>query len=158
MSKTGTCIIAAFFLFTIPHAASAEKPSEESVRKLMDSSGASSIGQEILDQIIPELRRFMPEAPDSFWEDVRKEIDTEGLLKKIIPVYQENLSAKDVDAIAAFYRTEAGANMVKAQVVIMGESYRLGEEWGKEVVQDVLRMLRARGEGDAGESEKPATE
>ncbi len=142
MLRIGMLSLIFLVTFMIPRAVHAESPSEESVRKLMESSGTSDMGREILDQIIPELKQLLPQAPKTFWYEVRQKIDTEGLVKKIIPVYQRHLTAEDVKAINEFYQTDAGRNLVNAQAKIMGESYKIGEEWGQEIVEKVVIMYQ----------------
>ena len=126
----------------------AEPASRESILKLLDASGSGELGLDLADEIIPELKAMLPDAPSRFWIEVRAEIAADSLVEQLIPVYQKYLTAKDVDAIAAFYTTPAGKKLLEAQPLITEETFRLSEKWGEHVVEQVI--LKYQREVQAG--------
>lgn len=159
MSKVWMFVALVIVSLAVPRTVLAETPSEESVRELMNSMGTSSFGEEIMEQILPELQYMLPGATDSFWDDVRKEVGTEDLIRKLIPVYQKHLTAADVQAINAFYKTEAGAKLIQVQDLITQETYAVGEEWGRELVEKVVLMYHKWNQGaDTDTEAAPAQE
>lgn len=127
--------------------ARAEVPTEQSILTLMQATDVGNLGDEIVNEMLPELQRMLPNAPDRFWEDVRSSINADHLIKQIIPIYQKYLTAEDVAAINAFYQTPAGQKLVEVQGVIMEESYQIGEDWGRQVVEEVMRKYQTEVQG-----------
>ncbi|WP_019613903.1 DUF2059 domain-containing protein [Psychromonas ossibalaenae] len=121
-----------------PYSAVAKPASAESVKTLMHASGPDSLGMQMLNRMIPSLKKMLPQAPDSFWTDAVSEIDVDEVENRIIPVYQKYLTEEDIQAINAFYNTPAGKKIIKIQPNIVRESYAIGQEWGKKTAQKIL--------------------
>ena len=137
-------ILTLFFIASPGHAAEATK---ESVQKLMQNSGAGEMGVGIVDEMLPELKKMLQGAPDSFWEDIRAEINPEDLVNLVVPIYQKYLTEEEVQAINDFYNSPAGKKLVGVQASIMEESFQAGQQWGQEIVQKVINKYREEVEG-----------
>lgn len=137
-------VAAAIAITALSTPAYAEVPSEESILKLMQATDAGNLGTEIIDSILPELRKMLPKAPDTFWQEIKSNINAKSLAKRIIPIYQKYLTAEDVAAINAFYQTPAGQKLVDVQGPIMEESYQAGEEWGRQIVEGVIKKYQSQ--------------
>ena len=124
--------------------AQAAEPTTASVQKLMELTGASEMAQQLLDQIVPHMRKMTPDAPAEFWSDFRNRVDTKALMAKMIPVYQRTLDQATVDALVKFYGSPAGQAFIKAQPTIMAESMKIGEAWGMALGQQIAKELQAR--------------
>ncbi len=124
--------------------ANAEKPSTESVEKLMRTTQSEQLAQQMFKQTMAMLKTRLTKAPEEFWQELEKESGAEGLVKLLIPVYQKNLSQEDVDAITAFYNTPAGKNLIAAQPKIMQESMMIGQQWGQEIAQKAIANYKAK--------------
>jgi len=128
--------------------ASAEPAKKESIKLLMEKTGAGDIGKQMLNQMIPALKSMIPNAPENFWKDMMQEINSEQMIDLIIPVYQKHLSEKDVRAINAFYDTNAGKKLISAQPLIMQESMILGQQWGREIAGNIIEKYKIQTETD----------
>lgn len=129
-------VITATVLFAQP--VHAQQASREEVLSLMAVMGLDSLGKEITDELMPELKAMLPEAPEKFWNEVRGKLNASKLVEQMIPIYQRYLTSADIAAIMEFYSTPSGKKLVQFQDRITQESYRLGEEWGAFVVEQVI--------------------
>jgi hypothetical protein len=142
MNKFSHCaaVVAVFFLS--PVATNAEPASSDSIKALMRLTGSSEMGMQMMSQMVPALKKTMPDAPESFWSDVMSEINTHEIEDLIIPVYQKHLTESDIQSINSFYQTEAGKNLIKVQPAIMQESMAIGQQWGQKIAKQVLHKYQ----------------
>lgn len=121
----------------------AEPAKTESVQKLMNISGAGELGEMMMSQLMPALKQSIPDASDEFWQDVTAEMDFDQLIASIIPVYQQQLTENDIQAILQFYTTPAGKKLISSQPVIMQQSMQIGQQWGQSVFMKVMEKHQA---------------
>lgn len=134
-----------FALSLMPIYAWSETPkpaSKESIQTLMQTTGAENMAQQMASQIIPMLKKLVPEAPDSFWDDFFKEINAEQINELVIPIYQKYLTEQDVQAINAFYQSPAGQKLIRVQPQISKESMVAGQLWGQQIAQKVIKKYQ----------------
>lgn len=122
--------------------AHADPASAESLKKLMQATGAGQMGKQVANQMIPSLKRMMPDASEQFWIEVRAEINGDELEDLIIPVYQKHLTEADVEALNAFYQTPAGRKLISIQPDIMRESLVISRLWGQKLAQRIIDKYR----------------
>ncbi len=122
---------------------SAKPASEKSIREFMDVTGSGELGIQVMNQMIPSLKQLAPDAPDSFWDDFRKEVSADELISLIVPVYQKHFTEDDMKALIAFYKSEAGKKYVSKLPAISQESMQLGQNWGQQLAQKVLQKYSA---------------
>ncbi len=120
----------------------AETPSKESVVKLIKLTGADKMGDLMLDQMIPAMRQGMPNAPEGFFTEFRKEAKVSDLIEMVIPIYQKYLTQSDVEQLNTFYATDVGQKLIKMQPMLMQESMQVGQEWGKAAAQRASMTLQ----------------
>ncbi|MCA9403639.1 MAG: DUF2059 domain-containing protein [Candidatus Omnitrophica bacterium] len=131
----GTTLITVL-TFALP--AFAQDASPEEVIELMEISGMGGLGEELVNELMPELKAMLPDAPPRFWQEVRNNINTAELIEKIIPIYQKLLTSADIQAILKFYDTPVGRKLLSVQGQVSAESYYLGQEWGQFIVEQVV--------------------
>ncbi|WP_427983730.1 DUF2059 domain-containing protein, partial [Agarivorans sp.] len=124
-----------FFPSALIHA---EPARPESIKALMQLSGSGQMGMQMMQQLLPALKRMVPDAPESFWVDVMADVNADEMENMVIPVYQKYLSEADVQAINRFYQTEAGQKLISVQPAIMQESMAIGQQWGQQIARQVL--------------------
>ena len=56
----------------------------EAVRELLQLTGSANLGKQVMAQMIPELRKAMPDIPDSFWTDFMAEVKTAELVVLVV--------------------------------------------------------------------------
>lgn len=121
---------------------SAQPATKESIQTLMQTTGAENMAQQMASQIIPMLKKLVPEAPDRFWDDFFKEINAEQINELIIPIYQKYLTEQDVQAINAFYQSPAGQKLIRVQPQISKESMIAGQLWGQQIAEKVIAKYK----------------
>ena len=136
-------------ILVAPFCVFSEEASEESIRALMQRSGAGDMGLQVMNQLVPALKQMAPDAPEEFWQNFMAEFSADELIQLTIPVYQKHLSQDDIDALNKFYDTAAGQNMIKAQPMIMQESMIIGQAWGQGIAKKVLEKYQAQTEAQA---------
>ena len=136
--------LAMCFSVAIAMPVAAEQAKPESIKKLLQVSGAGELGVQMMSQMIPALKNVIPDAPDSFWDDVMQEVNAKELEDMLIPVYQKHLTEDDVKALSQFYASEVGQKMIKSQPAIMQESMVLGQQWGQRLAQKIVQRYESQ--------------
>ena len=116
----------------------AEPATRESVKALMQASGAGEMGVQMMNQMLPALKKMIPEAPESFWADIMSEVSPDDIEDMVIPVYQKYLTEADIQAINKFHQSAAGKKLIRVQPAIMQESMTIGQQWGQNLAKQVL--------------------
>ncbi len=135
ITKYLSLIIVSIF-FSMP--VLSEPATSKSIKQLMVKTGAGNMSVQMMNQMIPALRRMIPDAPDKFWKDVMAEVNPDSMENMVIPIYQKHFSEKDIKAINAFYDTPAGKKFIRVQPAIMQESMAVGQQWGKQLARKIL--------------------
>ena len=124
---------------------SISKPAtEDSIKSLMQRTSAGDLSVQMMNQMIPALKKMIPNAPEKFWADVMSEVDGDSIVNMTIPVYQKYLTEEDVIAINIFYSSPAGKKLISVQPAIMQESMMIGQEWGQNIAKQVLAKYEAQ--------------
>ncbi|MCP4274395.1 MAG: DUF2059 domain-containing protein [Gammaproteobacteria bacterium] len=124
----------------------AETASKKSVKMLMERTGAGNMGVQMMNQMLPALKKMVPDAPEKFWTDVMAEMNANQIIELVIPVYQKHLTEQDIKEIIAFYNSAAGKKLIRVQPAIMQESMALGQQWGQETARNVINKYKAQSE------------
>jgi hypothetical protein len=131
------------FADTNVEASRVEGASVASVKELMDKTGTGEIAIQAMNQMLPVIKKMVPEASEEFWAEFMKEVKPDELVTMIIPIYQKHFSQQDIDAVNAFYDTKAGKNFIQSQPLIMQESMVVGQAWSQSIVQKVISKAEA---------------
>jgi hypothetical protein len=115
------------------------------IKKLLQVTGASSIGLQMIDALIHNFQEGLPGVPPDFWTAFRAKIKGDDLVELIIPVYEKHLTEEDVDGLIAFFSSPTGRRFVEKQPLILTDTMKLGEAWGAKLAEEVTTELRAKG-------------
>jgi hypothetical protein len=118
---------------------------EREIRKLLEVTGTVKTMPEMLDQMIVEFRKALPNVPSEFWDDFRKEIKIDELVGLMVPVYDKHLSLEDIKAANAFFATPAGRHFAERMSVMSAEGFEVGRKWGEAKAQLVAERLKEKG-------------
>ena len=133
----------------------AEPASEQSIRELMQLTGAGQLSAQVMAALLPNLKRMTPQVPDAFWQKFMAEVDPNELQSLVIPIYQKRFTEQDIRDIIGFYKSPAGKRLVEQLPGITQDSMKVGQQWGAQIAQRAIE--KARAEAAAGE-QKPAGE
>lgn len=131
-----------FSTLLISTSAFSEPASKISVEKLMQRTGAGQLGLQVMNQMLPSLKKMIPDAPETFWRDFMAEVDANEMVNMVIPIYQKYLTEEDVKVMNRFYDSETGKKLIRVQPNIMRESMLLGQQWGQNIAQRVLTKYK----------------
>jgi uncharacterized protein len=124
-------------------AATDPPPSAEKVRELLVLTGAPKHAEFLVEQLIRTFRRSNPGTDPRFWDEIRASFTPDTYLALVAPIYQKHLTARDVDAAIAFWKTDAGRRVTAAQPGIQEESLKAGQEWGAQIHFQIAAKLKA---------------
>jgi hypothetical protein len=124
--------------------AHSEEATSESIRRLLNNTGAGDLGVQVLDQMLPALRQMAPEASEEFWAEVTSEVRPEDLINMVVPVYQNHLTEEDVLKINEFYESDVGKRLVGVLPQIQQESMQMGQQWGQDLARRIIGKLQAQ--------------
>jgi hypothetical protein len=141
---------------------SAEKKTE--ILELMKLTRTRDLALEMKNRVISALRQSFPDAPESYWENLKKRIKEKILLDNFIPVYDRYLSLGDIRHLIAFYKTPAGRHYLAVKETMVLESVQEGKKWAMGWILTVFKELKGRGykparkldsKGDASKTSPP---
>jgi uncharacterized protein len=118
---------------------------ERDIRELMDLSGAVKVGPQVMDQMIDQFTKVLPQVPAEYWTELRKEMTTDGLIKLIVPIYDRHFSHDEIKQLITFYHSPVGAKLAHELGPIMQESMAAGQAWGRDIAEHVTHQLRDKG-------------
>lgn len=124
----------------------AQKASRDKVIKLLKTSGTEETIQKTMQLSIGNFKN-MPGAdsvPNDFWENFMKEIDYSELTNMYIPIYQEQFTDSDIDALIKFYESPIGKKFVEKTPIITSESMKAGQEWGMNLGMKIMQKMQEK--------------
>ena len=139
MKKMITQTILATTLLFSSVAMSEEPATKESIKALLQLTGAGQLGVQAMNQMLPELKKMAPDAPESFWVDFMNGVDGDVLENMVIPIYQKHLTESDIQVLNEFYQSDAGKKFISVQPLIMQESMQVGQQWGQNLAREVIQ-------------------
>jgi uncharacterized protein len=118
---------------------------EREIRKLLEITGTTKAMPQMMDQMMAEFRKALPNVPPEFFDDFRKEINFDELVSLIVPVYDKHLSLEDIKAANAFFATPAGKHFAEKMSVMSTEGFEVGRQWGESKGRLVADRLKEKG-------------
>lgn len=145
--RLATLTLAAFGLAPhLPHLAQDPQPAptaadtERKVRKLLELTDASNMGQQVMDGMMESFTN-LPGLPDGFLAKFRELAKPDELVERIVPIYVQHVDAKDLDTVIAFFESPVGRRWTKAQGPIAKASMEAGQTWGRNLAMQVMAAL-----------------
>ena len=129
--------------------AMAAAPSNHQVRQLFEVMHLSQMFGQMNSQMAGIMGQAVPCVPASYWQNFIDASGTEQLLGKMVPVYQEHFTAEDVAGLLKFYKSPLGQKVITQMPVTMAEGMKIGQQWGRERGEAMIKDLRQKGTLDA---------
>src|SRR6266568_3956440 len=105
-----------------------ETQKQKDIRKLLKITGSGELGTQVMSQMVGSMKKAMPQVPEKFWGDFLKEVRTDELIR--------------------FYESPTGKKFVSVLPKITQESMVVGEKWGRELAERVIKKLNAPPSGE----------
>ena len=117
------------------------------IRRLLEVTGSSRLGAQVIDQLFGSFRQNRADVPESFWDELRREMNVNELTELVVPIYDRHLTHDDVKQLIAFYDSPVGRKLLSVQPQILAESMQIGQEWGRAAAERVVKRLSEKGYG-----------
>lgn len=131
-------IIIAFFL-SVAVSSYGQSAKEIKVKELLHTMGTTKAMKTSYEYMINYYKN--PDIPRKYWDKAEKLISYEDLIRRIVPIYANNFSEREIDDLIVFYQTSTGKAMVEKMPVILQESLATGQIWGKELAEKIEKDL-----------------
>ncbi len=129
--------------------AGAAQPSEQQVRQLFQVMHMDRMLDQMNSQMVGVMGQAVPCVPASYWQGFIDASGSQQLLGRMVPIYQSHFSADDVAGLLKFYKSPLGQKVITQMPVTMAEGMKVGQEWGRERGQAMIRQLQQNGTLDA---------
>ena len=125
---------------------------EADIRKLMDLTGANSLGEQLMSAGMEQFRASVldsqPDNPrakqfvDAFETGFQRHFDAKSLNETEIPIYDKYLTAEDLKGLLEYYSSPLGRRMLKILPKIAQESQAAGFSLGQKAAQQTMDDLK----------------
>jgi hypothetical protein len=119
-----------------------EAEKEKKIRRVLEVTGTQQMMAQMASQMIANFKKAQPEVPDEFWNRFEKKFGSHDLVDQLVPVYDKYYTKQDLDGLLTFYESPVGQKVLKTMPQVMQESMQIGQEWGRQKAQDVIKELK----------------
>lgn len=133
------------FVLAIQVGHAQESQLREDIRELLELTGSSKLGIQVMSQMIGSFQNIYPDVPQEFWEEFMKEIKEDDLTNLMIPIYEKYYTNEEIKGLIAFYETPLGQKTVKVLPQLTQDSMTAGQQWGAELGERVVQKLQEKG-------------
>lgn len=130
-------------------AALAAKPSQAQVNQLFEVMHLSQMFTRMNSQMAGLMGRATPCVPATYWQGFIDADGTRQLMKQMVPVYQRHFTAADIAGLLKFYKSPLGQKMIAQMPLTMAEGMKIGQQWGRQRGEEMVRELQQKGVLDA---------
>ncbi|MEO6800230.1 MAG: DUF2059 domain-containing protein [Rhodanobacter sp.] len=127
----------------------AAPPSAQQVRQLFEVMHLSKMFSQMNSQMSGMMGQALPCVPAAYWQDFVDASGSEQLLDRMVPVYQKHFTAEDVTGLLKFYKSPLGQKVITQMPVTMAEGMKIGQQWGRERGESMIKELQHQGTLDA---------
>jgi uncharacterized protein len=135
-------LVISLFGLAATNAYSATTASDKSIKELMSLTGAGNLGVQMMQAMLPELKKMVPQAPESFWVDLMNEVNPNDIEAMILPVYRKYFSEEEIQDVIKFYKSPTGVKLIQTLPQVMQESMAVGQQWGESLAQKVIERAK----------------
>lgn len=133
---------------TSPSAATAKAPlhpiTVAQAQELLRLTHADALQKQISNNMMQYLSHALPPfIPADVLTDIKTRLESANLDSQLITIYQQHISERDAAATIAFYKSEAGQNMVTVMPMIERASMEAGIRNGQEIAHSVILAHKA---------------
>jgi hypothetical protein len=111
--------------------------SEQLATKLLELTGAATLGKQVLDGMALNMSK-MRGLPPGFMERLQANAKPEELGALLVPIYVRNFDRDTLVAAIEFYESPHGRAMVAHLPQATKESMEAGQQWGRTLAQKTL--------------------
>ena len=117
----------------------------KNIKKLLELTGARKLSVQVAQTMVNAFKGEGSTAPDEFWDEFLKEMDSDTLINMTVPVYEKYYSDKEIKQLIEFYQSDIGKKVVLVTPQIMQEFMQMGQIWGKDIAERLQTRLQEKG-------------
>lgn len=114
-------------------------------KELLEMTGSGKLGVQVMNNMIASFKTKLPNVPGEFWDEIGKEVNPEGLIELVAPIYAKYYTDQELVQLLEFYKSPLGKKVIANMPLITQDSYQIGEEWGRKIGERVERRLKEKG-------------
>lgn len=115
----------------------------DQVYEILRLTGTDPMKRQMIDEMLPYLKRMMPYMPEDVVSDLETSLKTADFQGAMVGSFQQHLSMEDAAAILAFYESPAGQRMIAVMPRILDEGQKAGSDLGQKVMFQVIQRHKA---------------
>lgn len=109
------------------------------VQEMLQLTGAAKLQKQMLDNIMPALRKTMPPyMPADVMTDWERTVLGPEMQNVVVRTYQQHISTEDAAAAIAFYKSPAGQRVLAVMPMITQQVEQQGAQIGMQAMTEVL--------------------
>jgi hypothetical protein len=135
-------VVSCFLIASGGWAQEAPSAKEQQVRELLLLMRAGDMGVQMIDGMIGNMKEMVPDAPDDYWTTFRQKVKSSDLVDLLVPIYERNLDAADIEELLRFFRSPTGQRFLDKQPVILEQSMTVGQKWGEQLAEQAIKELQ----------------
>ena len=117
----------------------------DNIKHLLELTGSGKLGVQVGQTMVNSFKKKYPNVPEDFWNDFLKELNSDVLIKMIIPIYDKYYTESEIKQLTEFYQSSLGKKVIATMPVVVQESMQAGQAWGKEIGEKVYNNLKEKG-------------
>jgi hypothetical protein len=121
-------------------------------RAVLDFTGASKSFDNVIPKLLTDARNMILRTQPTLQADLdasalavaeKMATSEDKLIDQIAGVYAQKFTEAELKEIAAFYQSPTGKKMTAELPSVLTESYKLMQEWSRQMSVDIMTNLRA---------------
>jgi hypothetical protein len=130
---------------------------EEEIMKLMELTGAVSLGEQMgqvmTSQLIESMRRGGLDLPQRGVEITLEVMDEElsaalsgpdSMMEELVAIYAKHYTHEEIKELIAFYESPLGRKVLSTMPVLLAESAEIAQRWSQSIMPRFQEKLRLR--------------
>ena len=115
------------------------------IRELLEMTGVAKELIQLGPAMLAPIKKACPQVPKEVWDEFLRGVTAEGLVDRVVPIYQKYYTEEDVRQLINFYRSSVGRKTVQVQPELLRDSLAAGQQWGAELAGQALVRLGEKG-------------
>jgi hypothetical protein len=125
---------------------------EADIRQLMEVTGVTGLGEQLMTAGIAQFRANVLEArpddprakqfADAFAVRFQKHFDPHSVVETVVPIYDKHLSSEDLRALLEYYKSPFGQRMLKVLPEVARDSQLAGYSLGQKAAEEAMDDLK----------------
>ncbi len=133
-------------------APSTTNPAKETeIRRLLELTGAkknaAEFGQQLGEYLKNMIEKSLPNGEhkqqigDSLVNTLTAHLNSDELIVRLIPIYDREFTADELQGIIQFYESAAGRRLLEATPKVMEEANNVSQQWIRELIPQIMGQM-----------------